>query len=182
MASALSRSQRGRPLCACSLAEAKRATAEGTLGGEAAAAHAAAREAARRADHLSCQLLEARAELQRQVRAAAVMYIGAWQEYKLSQQNKAPARGRQPNGGGGAEAAGEVMTKVFFDISIAGQPAGKINMGLYDKDVPVLASGVPFDALFTQEMMHGGYMKKYFRTVSRMTALVREGQMGERGL
>ena len=38
MASALSRSQRGRPLCACSLAEAKRATAEGTLGGEAAAA------------------------------------------------------------------------------------------------------------------------------------------------
>ena len=49
---------------------------------------------------------------------------------------------------------------------------------LYDKDVPVLASGVPFDALFTQEMMHGGYMKKYFRTVSRMTALVREGQTG----
>ncbi len=26
--------------------------------------------------------------------------------------------------------------------------------------------------------MHGGYMKKYFRTVSRMTALVREGQTG----
>ena len=49
---------------------------------------------------------------------------------------------------------------------------------LYDKDVPVLASGVPFDALFTQEMMHGGYMKKYFRTVSRMTALAREGQTG----
>lgn len=50
---------------------------------------------------------------------------------------------------------------------------------LYDKDVPVVASGVPFDQLFTQEMMHGGYMKKYFRTVSRMTALVREGQTGE---
>ena len=50
---------------------------------------------------------------------------------------------------------------------------------LYDKDVPVVASGVPFDDLFTQEMMHGGYMKKYFRTVSRMTALVREGQLGE---
>ena len=49
---------------------------------------------------------------------------------------------------------------------------------LYDKDVPVVASGVPFDDLFTQEMMHGGYMKKYFRTVSRMTALVREGQLG----
>ncbi|MDY6054781.1 cell division protein ZapE [Micrococcus sp.] len=50
---------------------------------------------------------------------------------------------------------------------------------LYDKDVPVVASGVPFDELFTQEMMHGGYMKKYVRTVSRMTALVREGQTGE---
>ena len=50
---------------------------------------------------------------------------------------------------------------------------------LYDKDVPVVASGTAFDQLFTEEMMNGGYMKKYFRTVSRMTALVREGQMGE---
>ncbi|MGO3141377.1 MAG: AFG1/ZapE family ATPase, partial [Galactobacter sp.] len=47
---------------------------------------------------------------------------------------------------------------------------------LYDKDVPILASGEPFDRLFTDEMMNGGYMKKYYRTVSRMTALVREGQ------
>ncbi|MFC7402492.1 cell division protein ZapE [Citricoccus sp. GCM10030269] len=53
---------------------------------------------------------------------------------------------------------------------------------LYDKDVPVIASGVPFDQLFTEEMMAGGYLKKYFRTISRMTALVREGQMGESGL
>lgn len=53
---------------------------------------------------------------------------------------------------------------------------------LYDKDVPVIASGMPFDRLFTDEMMNGGYLKKYFRTVSRMTALVREGQMGETGL
>jgi hypothetical protein len=41
---------------------------------------------------------------------------------------------------------------------------------LYDKDVPILASGVPFDQLFTEEMMTGGYMKKYFRAVSRLTA------------
>jgi cell division protein ZapE len=47
---------------------------------------------------------------------------------------------------------------------------------LYDKDVPILASGEPFDQLFTEEMMNGGYMKKYFRAVSRLTALVREGQ------
>ncbi|EMY33966.1 AFG1 family ATPase [Arthrobacter crystallopoietes BAB-32] len=50
---------------------------------------------------------------------------------------------------------------------------------LYDKDVPILASGAPFDELFTPEMMAGGYMKKYYRAVSRLTALAREGQSGE---
>lgn len=47
---------------------------------------------------------------------------------------------------------------------------------LYDKDVPILASGVSLDALFTPEMMSGGYQKKYFRAVSRLTALAREAQ------
>lgn len=47
---------------------------------------------------------------------------------------------------------------------------------LYDKDVPILASGVPLDQLFTPEMMTGGYQKKYFRAVSRLTALAREAQ------
>lgn len=47
---------------------------------------------------------------------------------------------------------------------------------LYDKDVPILASGLPFDQLFTEEMMTGGYLKKYHRAVSRLTSLVREGQ------
>ncbi|MCU1572425.1 MAG: AFG1-family ATPase [Micrococcaceae bacterium] len=50
---------------------------------------------------------------------------------------------------------------------------------LYDKDVPILASGVPFDQLFTAEMMAGGYLKKYFRAVSRLTALAREAQVHE---
>jgi len=50
---------------------------------------------------------------------------------------------------------------------------------LYDKDVPIVASGEPFSALFTQEMMAGGYQKKYFRAVSRLTALAREGQQVE---
>ena len=52
---------------------------------------------------------------------------------------------------------------------------------LYDKDVPILASGTPFDQLFTEEMMNGGYLKKYYRTVSRLTALVREGQGAQQG-
>lgn len=46
---------------------------------------------------------------------------------------------------------------------------------IYDKDIPVLASGVPFDQLFTAEMMAGGYQKKYHRAVSRLTALARQG-------
>lgn len=50
---------------------------------------------------------------------------------------------------------------------------------LYDKDVPIIASGKPFSELFTAEMMSGGYQKKYFRAVSRLTALAREGQIGE---
>lgn len=50
---------------------------------------------------------------------------------------------------------------------------------LYDKDVPIVASGIPMDKLFTEEMLSGGYLKKYYRAVSRLTALTREGQQGE---
>lgn len=53
---------------------------------------------------------------------------------------------------------------------------------LYDKDIPIIASGIPFNELFTHEMMSGGYLKKYYRAVSRLTALVREGQEGEAAL
>ncbi len=45
---------------------------------------------------------------------------------------------------------------------------------LYDREVPVLASGVPFDRLFGEEMLKGGYRKKYFRAISRLTALARD--------
>jgi cell division protein ZapE len=53
---------------------------------------------------------------------------------------------------------------------------------LYDQDVRIIASGVPFDQMFTEEMLSSGYMKKYYRTVSRLTALARAGQMGEQAL
>ncbi|WP_432503363.1 cell division protein ZapE [Kineococcus arenarius] len=46
---------------------------------------------------------------------------------------------------------------------------------LYDRDIPVVASGVPFDAVFTDELLHGGYRKKYLRAVSRLSALARDG-------
>ena len=52
---------------------------------------------------------------------------------------------------------------------------------LYDREIPVLASGLPFDRLFSDEMLNGGYRKKYFRAISRLTALARDakGLLGE---
>ncbi|WP_372443841.1 cell division protein ZapE [Streptomyces adelaidensis] len=47
---------------------------------------------------------------------------------------------------------------------------------LYDREVPVLASGMPFDRLFSEEMLNGGYRKKYFRAISRLTALARDAR------
>ena len=46
---------------------------------------------------------------------------------------------------------------------------------LYDRDLPVVASGVPLDRVFPEELLRGGYRKKYLRCVSRLTALARQG-------
>ncbi len=46
---------------------------------------------------------------------------------------------------------------------------------LYDRTVPVRASGLPLDGLFSPEMLRGGYRKKYLRATSRILALAREG-------
>ncbi|VVJ17107.1 putative ATP/GTP-binding integral membrane protein [Amycolatopsis camponoti] len=45
---------------------------------------------------------------------------------------------------------------------------------LYDRAIPVVVSGEPLPALFTEEMIDGGYRKKYLRAVSRLTALARD--------
>ncbi|GAA4863908.1 cell division protein ZapE [Saccharopolyspora rosea] len=45
---------------------------------------------------------------------------------------------------------------------------------LYDRAIPVRVSGEPLSALFTEEMLQGGYRKKYLRAVSRLTALSRD--------
>ncbi|HEV8023504.1 MAG TPA: cell division protein ZapE [Candidatus Nanopelagicales bacterium] len=47
---------------------------------------------------------------------------------------------------------------------------------LYDRDVPVVASGVPLDTLFSEQLLTSGYRKKYFRAISRVVALARAGQ------
>jgi cell division protein ZapE len=53
---------------------------------------------------------------------------------------------------------------------------------LYDRDVPVAASGEPVDALFSAEMLRGGYRKKYLRCLSRLTALARQAGAAHSGL
>jgi cell division protein ZapE len=47
---------------------------------------------------------------------------------------------------------------------------------LYDREIPVLASGTSFDRLFSDDMLNGGYRKKYLRAISRLTALAREAK------
>ena len=44
---------------------------------------------------------------------------------------------------------------------------------LYDRQLPVSASGVPVDRLFSEEMLAGGYRKKYRRAISRLVSLAR---------
>jgi len=45
---------------------------------------------------------------------------------------------------------------------------------MYDRSIPVRASGAPLDAIFTPEMIKGGYRKKYLRATSRLLALARD--------
>ena len=42
---------------------------------------------------------------------------------------------------------------------------------MYDRDITVLSSGERLDRVFTDDMLGGGYRKKYLRCLSRLTAL-----------
>ncbi len=42
---------------------------------------------------------------------------------------------------------------------------------LYDAGIPVVTSGVKLDTVFSEEMLAGGYRKKYLRATSRLLAL-----------
>ncbi|OBJ90931.1 cell division protein ZapE [Mycobacterium asiaticum] len=42
---------------------------------------------------------------------------------------------------------------------------------LYDAGIPVVASGTKVDTIFSEEMLAGGYRKKYLRATSRLLAL-----------
>ncbi|KUI20017.1 ATPase [Mycobacterium sp. GA-2829] len=49
---------------------------------------------------------------------------------------------------------------------------------LYDAGIPVVASGSKLDTIFSEEMLAGGFRKKYLRATSRLLALTAEGQQG----
>ena len=46
---------------------------------------------------------------------------------------------------------------------------------LYDAGIPVVASGAKLDAVFSEEMLAGGFRKKYLRATSRLLALTAAG-------
>ncbi|UXA20036.1 cell division protein ZapE [Mycobacterium sp. SMC-4] len=49
---------------------------------------------------------------------------------------------------------------------------------LYDAGIPVIASGAKLDTIFSEDMLAGGFRKKYLRATSRLLALTAAGQTG----
>lgn len=46
---------------------------------------------------------------------------------------------------------------------------------LYDREVPVLPAGTDVAALYSDELLASGYRKKYYRSLSRLSSLARDG-------
>ncbi len=76
----------------------------------------------------------------------------------------------------------EGVTKVFItgvhpldDQSIALRLVSLTDR-LYDAGIPVVASGSKLDTIFSEEMLAGGFGKKYLRATSRLLALTAAGQ------
>lgn len=76
----------------------------------------------------------------------------------------------------------EGVTKVFItgvhpldDQSVALRLVSLTDR-LYDAGIPVVASGSKLDTIFSEEMLAGGFGKKYLRATSRLLALTAAGQ------
>lgn len=76
----------------------------------------------------------------------------------------------------------EGVTKVFItgvhpldDQSVALRLVSLTDR-LYDAGIPVVASGSKLDTIFSEEMLAGGFRKKYLRATSRLLALTAAGQ------
>lgn len=47
---------------------------------------------------------------------------------------------------------------------------------VYDAQIPISATGLGLDSVFSEEMLAGGYRKKYLRAISRLNALTHSAQ------
>jgi cell division protein ZapE len=70
----------------------------------------------------------------------------------------------------GIDAIGLRDVAVFDDQSAALRFVAFVDRA-YDAQIPIRATGTPLDAVFSEEMLAGGYRKKYLRAVSRLIAL-----------
>jgi cell division protein ZapE len=69
----------------------------------------------------------------------------------------------------------------LIDVQVLRDQAAALRMvvlidRLYDREIPVVASGVPLESIFAPDMLRGGYRKKYFRALSRLMSLAQIGQ------
>ncbi|MCR8671623.1 cell division protein ZapE [Agrococcus sp. HG114] len=74
----------------------------------------------------------------------------------------------------GVEALGLRGVRVLTDQNDALRLVALVDR-LYDAQVALRASGVSLDRVFSEEMLGGGYRKKYLRAISRLHALAAEG-------
>lgn len=74
----------------------------------------------------------------------------------------------------GVDAVGIVDVRELTDENVALRLVVLADR-LYDRDIPLLASGVPLDRMFSADMLKGGYRKKYLRATSRLIALANTG-------
>ena len=70
----------------------------------------------------------------------------------------------------GVTAIGLRGVQVLHDQSAALRLVAFVDRA-YDAQIPMRATGVPLSSVFSDEMLAGGYRKKYLRAVSRMVAL-----------
>ncbi|WP_294181246.1 cell division protein ZapE [uncultured Schumannella sp.] len=70
----------------------------------------------------------------------------------------------------GLEAIGLRDVRTLHDQSDALRFVALVDR-IYDAQVPIVSTGVPLDQVFGDEMLGGGYRKKYLRAVSRLIAL-----------
>ncbi|MFE7844902.1 cell division protein ZapE [Microbacterium sp. NPDC057407] len=69
----------------------------------------------------------------------------------------------------GLDAVGLREVEPFADQSAALRFVAFIDR-VYDAELPIRATGAPLDGVFPEEMLAGGYRKKYLRAISRLVA------------